>query len=331
MRVILGIFCLFIMGLLTGQSGLLLAISRDDDDYDPENDPYFVDGFAQAFNTEKKGFREDGPGNHIDPALSKVVIREISRTDKSSCPVVKAVTTVYYPSGLSIKLDRLLAAEAKKLLDQTKSIFEPVINSDEDEDLGPDMEIYLEDCEGQIKSGSGRVFQARRTFDIYQPKKGIVSLLFINNIDTGGNHPSTSWETATYEVATARPLAIVDLFPKPKESLKELWPITIPKWCDKELNHNQTFPSSFYSEDVPCSYPDPPLPESWNTVKTFQEWGPVVLTKEGLFFHLDPYASWGYAGGPAYISVSKEDLLKIGAVNLWDETKDAPKDAPKGK
>ncbi|MDR1608027.1 MAG: RsiV family protein [Deltaproteobacteria bacterium] len=291
------------------------AEGQNAEDYNPEDDPYSRDGFYTPNNEEKKESRRDGPGNTIAPNLPKLIIKEVSRVDAAPlCPKYTAKTTVYYPAGTGAEwLDNLLAKEAKSTLSKTKPIFLEAFEGFG----GEGQEICL-------NSKKVLQFEARRVFDAYSPKPGIISFLFTANIDTGGNHPSTEFTVATFNLKTGRELTVKDLFPNPEKSLPQFWEYIVDGTCafaEGIFGGGATLPAKY--GDAPCereTVPDPP--RSFLKAKQLAELGNVTLTKDGLFIYLDPYECWGYVAGSVTVSYEISDLLEIGASpNLWAKKK----------
>ncbi|MDR2140660.1 MAG: hypothetical protein LBR11_02550 [Deltaproteobacteria bacterium] len=307
--------CLLALGLLWGSPTLWAQnqIEGELEIFDPESDPYFVDGFTTPFNSEKEANRVDGPGNSIDPALPKVEIQELSwQAANPDFPPLSAKVSVYYPARTgSLTLDQRLALEAQDMLAKGQQIFSP--------EFLADMTPAEEDRQRLIDSNYSKVFQARRTFDLYSPRPGLISLLFTANLDTFGNHPSTEFYSASFEVASGRELTLQDVFPDWAQSGPKFWAYLKKGFCALKESEN-TLPRYFSSvefEAKSCAA-DPPLPKIYQAPQTLRELGNPVLTKDGLFLFLGPYDGYGYVMGPISLSIPKKDLLEMGASpSLW--------------
>jgi hypothetical protein len=187
------------------------------------------------------------------------------------------------------------------------------------------VSLYSDICEREKDDPNNQIekfFLARQTFDLYSPRPGLISILWTRNLDTGGNHPNSGYIAEAYFLNPLRPVTLKDIFPDLAKSLPLLWAALGPKWAAMETNLDKVMPGFYEFPDsggqISCLTPLPPLPKTLAEAKTLNDLGPTVLTKTGLFFYIEPYSCWGYAGGPCFVSFDKKELLALGAANLWD-------------
>jgi hypothetical protein len=278
---------------------------------EPWEDPEWVEGFPTPLNPEKELHHVDKVGNSIDPALTQVKIEELFWTaDNPNCAQEYAKSSVYYPSGTGSKdLDILLAREAETMLAESQKIF----TSSTFTYITPEI------CQSMVSNESKKVYQARRTFDIYTSRPGLISILFTANLDTGGNHPSNEFYSFSFDIEKNRELEVEDLFPDWSKSGEAFWNYLKIHFCELSPEPKELPRFFSYKNHKTLCLEDPPLPEALNPPKSLKDFGNVIFTKTGLLVFLGAYDSWGYVSGYNYLSIPKKELLAMRASPaLWE-------------
>lgn len=238
----------------------------------------------------------DAEGNRIPSDFSGLTAKKIQRqlTD-SICKSNYQDFVYYYPQGLgSILLD----AEIERLVSQK-------LNRDVEERRKGGF--CNQDLCGSASCGA---WGTSRIFEIHRPSANYVSILFSDYSETGGAHPSTSYDGVTYNLATGQPMTLMELFPHPQQSVPKYWEMIYQRWCE---NAGYKFPLH-YRKSEPCGQPDNQSnPNTFAWASTLTDLGRLVFTPYGASMVLGPYESGSNASGTVVMDFSRTEMLAIGA------------------
>ncbi|MDR1041047.1 MAG: hypothetical protein LBR80_12970 [Deltaproteobacteria bacterium] len=211
------------------------------------------------------------------------------------CPEYPFVIEVAYPSGMGVAVDRALKARADEVMRDLKARGEKALS-------GPDA------CGPQAGTGHLKV-----TSYPYRVSSKVFSVLLLEDSYLGGAHPDYSFEAVNL-LADGTPVTAARLFADPAKSLPLFWERVYRDSCAEGPGGA---PSYYGGQE--CADDVPPLPDRLKADAPLDELGHAVLTSLGLTVCLSPYDGWAWSDGPAYLDISKDDLVTMGAdPGLWD-------------
>jgi hypothetical protein len=234
------------------------------------------------------------------PNLSFVALRGASPVP--TCPKFLNDVAVTYPFGSgSSELDKILAQDAvRRFADFSK------------------VDDFNGDCP-DYETMANRQNEFRLTFSAAAPGPGHLTVLrTVYKFYMGAAHPNLNTESEIFDLKTARPIGISEIFGDPRKAVAGLWPVVAMGWCQKG---HDILPNIYEIKEPynACGQSAPPLPEKLAVPEPpLSALGTVSLTPDGMTVLLDAYEAWSYADGPSSIHVPKELLIGLGASrDIW--------------
>jgi hypothetical protein len=309
------------------------TVATDDTSNGNEFD-YFFDSYFSPFNDEKAKNRS------IDPQISDIFLKffgNINRIPVSNSIAPNLPNLTLNAEAKSIHIENCRTPVAEISVNYPQSTGNPAMDEklanlaklkfQELEELAIEENLLYEtaqDClDNPDDPPSFLIFLV--IFDAYSPRPGIISLLQTTLMDfrEHGNHPSSSYNSVSYDVEKAEELGVKDLFPDPEKSLPLFWNLISRRFCSVGPKDDTSLPS-FYKANQQCPKPKTEdllkLPESLSKPNlTLDDLGHAFLTNDSLVLYLDGYEAWSWAYGPVDIRVSKDELIEIGASpTIWN-------------
>ncbi|MDR2351908.1 MAG: DUF4163 domain-containing protein [Deltaproteobacteria bacterium] len=231
------------------------------------------------------------------------------------CPKkIELKTSMSYPQWTgNPKVDETIATKAATWIeDAKKQAIETLSDVNICPDHSPDAPIPLD---------------ATVDYEYFNSSPNFVSLLFTDSGFTGGAHGYLNYHSLNFNLETGEEVKLSDLFPDTVNSLTLFFEYIYVNTCLGENNTSASIPNLY--GDVPCdttSKKVPPPPQEFlNNTKTLVDLGNLVLTKEGALINIDPYDAWSWAQGPFKLSITKNNLITMGApASFWETSAKTP-------
>ncbi|MDR3153982.1 MAG: hypothetical protein LBW85_06865 [Deltaproteobacteria bacterium] len=226
-----------------------------------------------------------------------------------ACPNSPFTYSVSYPRGLDGggPADKAAGAFAARLFAQGRSTAEEYASTkaspaDCDDAWGTDKE------EGESQA------YFKVTSSPYRVSSGAYSVLYSSALYTGGAHESFGYASQNI-LADGTEITFARLFRDPAGSLPRLWEKVYKGFCGGGAAPSR--PDLYGGMACTRSVPGAPGVLGPNAM-SLDAAGHAVLTSLGLSFHLNPYEAYGFAAGPQFLDIPKEELLRIGAdPEIW--------------
>ena len=271
-----------------------------------------------AFAQAAQEMRTDTHGNQYSPLLSQLsAINNVEQWTSFFCSRNVYEVEQNVPTGTgSERVDHLLAVYMAQELERLKreSFFE------------------ISEC----PRASTRLMSYSRKFAAYSPSPNsdILSILFNIDIGQAGSDGERHYsESALIRLSDGKLLDLVDIFPNYRASAQVLWDEVVKGWCEHPDNKDKVLPD-YYSLPSRLRACDPsgrtPIPRAiWTTPSSFQGFGPVYFTPEGMTIHLRSWnRAWDPNAAPPEVKIGKEALVEMGVdPRIWDSKKEKRPDS----
>jgi hypothetical protein len=276
----------------------------------------FLDGFQRNHEEDEllEGMRFDDYRlqNAFDENLPEVKAEVFGlKISSKKCESTTYISLNYPTNTGSDASDNYIQSFFESLLDST--IQQAVETMDEDVESDGECPKWIPKY----------VFQS--SFAVFSPKPGLISIHIIGNHSFGGNHPMNYHRSLNVRTKDGHELTFADVFPKPQESIKKLWPYLANRYCSEEEfpGRGDTLPHFFGGDECrPGGYDDSsPLPDNLNneTLELSDLAEAVFFTSEGMLLFLDAYSGWAYVWGPATIFIPKKEAMEMGvSPSIWE-------------
>lgn len=244
-------------------------------------------------------------GNRLPlPALMPQMVSKTISHDEASPDCANNILkiSIYYPKGTGN------AAIDQEIEKAVTDAFNSQIN-----EIKTDGFCDKEFC-GTV---SCEEWPVNRSFAVYAPSTGYISVLFNEVSFTGGAHGNSVFEVMNFDLKTGKRVTLADLFPDAEKSVPLYWDYVYGAWCSE---NGYKFPLHYQPAEGDCMAEDPDNPRNYEGVKTIDDLGRLVFTNKGATIVLGPYESGSYATGERYLDIPKDELLKMGAsAKIWEQ------------
>jgi hypothetical protein len=246
---------------------------------------------------------ELAPANRLSSRLPGLTLRHLSRQASGpECPQNIFKLDFFYPQGFGRpKIDEAVAA---------------AITAEFEERWADGRDASF--CDREFcGSASCGLWPVEKTFAVYTPSPGFISILFTEESYTGGAHGNLDFTVLNFNLENELPMALADLFPRPEKSVPAYWGKVYSEWC---RTRGVNFPLHFKTETEEKCRPGEVLqtPDEFQEADGLDDLGRLLFTSMGATLLLGPYESGSYASGAQALDLPKELLLEIGAnPALW--------------
>jgi hypothetical protein len=160
--------------------------------------------------------------------------------------------------------------------------------------------------------------ETETTFTATSPGKNYLSVVYgTSEYIAGYAHPSWNTTATVYDLRTASPITMNDIFENTDRAMPMLWREAVKGWCAfKDPNE----PPKYYDTKTTkeCTSRTPPMPQVIQARNIpLSALGNTYLTPEGMIIQVD-FFSYG-AQGPVQQIIQKNKLLRMGArKEIWE-------------
>lgn len=245
----------------------------------------------------------DAEGNRLPPNMAGLTVKKLERRlTAPDCPGNYQDFVYFYPQGFG---NVVLDGEIERQVTER-------FNRDLDERRQGGF------CDQSVCGGAScKDWGSSRVFEVHRPSANYVSILYTDFSDTGGAHPSTTYEGATYSLQTGQPMSLLELFPQSQQSVPKYWQMVYKQWCD---NVGYKFPLH-YQNSEPCGQPDSlSNPNTFTWAGSLADLGRLVFSPHGASLVLGPYESGSNASGTVVMDFTQDEMIAVGAApSVWGQ------------